>query len=228
MRFREGNETRVHRVVCPGGGPFRGARCRVCRTHSFPQGGCLRRNLITVFCDVNNPPSIFFRAPGPAPGAIACVDGARGADAARDDRARIVVAASFAKNILICSSCSKNARRVAGMRRAHARACTQASTRCPRGRVDGPSRRAEKKFSRSCVAPPDLRGTAQAPETNPAARGGRIEVPRRARRTHVAIASVVFVLEQFGVVVRAEQFVELLGFLGFDRRRSSRRRRRPR
>src|SRR4249919_2347213 len=54
VRFREGNGACIHRVLCPGGVPFRGARCRVFQTHSFPHGRQMRRNLIRVFCDVNN------------------------------------------------------------------------------------------------------------------------------------------------------------------------------
>jgi len=103
LRFREGNETRVHRFACPGGGSCCLARCRFVVTHSLPQGGCLRRNLITVFSCVNNPLRFFSPARGKEGGLAG--DARRGAQ----HRARVVDeharSAPRAKNILFLGLC---------------------------------------------------------------------------------------------------------------------------
>lgn len=67
MRFREGNESCVHRFDCPGGGSFFAARCRVRCTHSLPQETSAGRNLITLFRTVNNSGNFFSGPASPAP-----------------------------------------------------------------------------------------------------------------------------------------------------------------
>ena len=64
-RFREGNESCVHRFDCPGGGSFCAACCCVGCTHSLPQETSAGRNLITLFRAVNNSAE-FFSSPSPA------------------------------------------------------------------------------------------------------------------------------------------------------------------
>ncbi|MFC5570024.1 hypothetical protein ACFPN1_08140 [Lysobacter yangpyeongensis] len=59
LRFRKGQDTNVHRFVVAGGGPFLTVRCRDRLTHSIPQESSAGRNLITVFCHVNNPKDFF-------------------------------------------------------------------------------------------------------------------------------------------------------------------------
>lgn len=59
LRFRKGQDTNVHRFIVAGGGPFLTVRCRDRSTHSIPQESSAGRNLITVFCHVNNPAKFF-------------------------------------------------------------------------------------------------------------------------------------------------------------------------
>ena len=98
LRFREGNETRVHRLVDPGGGSCCLARCRFVVTHSLPQGGCLRRNLITVFFFVNNPLRFFISLSGVQAGSGRATNGRARCRADAIDRTRACL--TVAKNIL--------------------------------------------------------------------------------------------------------------------------------
>ncbi len=59
LRFRKGQDANVHRFIVAGGGPFLTLRCRDRSTHSIPQESSAGRNLITLFCDVNNPAQLF-------------------------------------------------------------------------------------------------------------------------------------------------------------------------
>ena len=54
-RFREGDDARVHRCDCAGGGRQCGSCCRDGSAHSCPQAWLLGRNVDTVFSTVNNP-----------------------------------------------------------------------------------------------------------------------------------------------------------------------------
>lgn len=75
LRFRKGQYANVHRLIVAGGGPFLTVRCRDRSTHSIPQESSAGRNLITVFCDVNNPVHFFS---GALPARPADDDGHRG------------------------------------------------------------------------------------------------------------------------------------------------------
>lgn len=55
LRFREGDDARVHRYDCVGGGRQCGSCCRDGSAHSCPQAWLLGRNVDTVFSTVNNP-----------------------------------------------------------------------------------------------------------------------------------------------------------------------------
>lgn len=109
LRFREGNETRVHRLVDPGGGSCCLARCRFVVTHSLPQGGCLRRNLITVFSCVNNPLRFFYWLSGASAGGGVGDGGCARRSVRRVDARRTHI--TVAKNTLFCAVEEKRATR---------------------------------------------------------------------------------------------------------------------
>jgi hypothetical protein len=139
LRFREGNETRVHRFACPGGGSCCLARCRFVVTHSLPQGGCLRRNLITVFSCVNNPLRFFYWLSGARAGSGATCAGCARCRVARIDRARTHI--TVAKNTLFCAAEEKRAARCRC-----ARACRRKTARALPEGATTPLDRPKKSF----------------------------------------------------------------------------------
>ena len=178
LRFREGNGSCVHRHEDLGGGPFCVARCRVVSTHSLPQGGCLRRNLITVFFFVNNPLRFFISLSGVHAGSGRATNGhsrrrGRGVD-------RTHAHTTVAKNILFYAFEEKR-EALRAMSRTTSRRC---ASRVSEG-ATRVARRPENIFRNDASQHPirgELRKLSTPSETNPAALGGRIEVPRRARR----------------------------------------------
>jgi hypothetical protein len=138
----------------------------------------LRRNLITVFCCVNNPLR-FFSSPAAARA------GGRGGPTTRAWRRdsgtdRPMHDTTVAKNTLFYAA-KKNARRDARVRSQQRDMARDAPAR---GRC-GPCNAPKKSFRDDASQHPicvELRKLRRPPETHPAARGGRIEMPQHVRR----------------------------------------------
>lgn len=192
LRFREGNESCVHRFDCPGGGSFFAARCRVRCTHSLPQETSAGRNLITLFRTVNNSGKFFF---GPAP---ADPDGKpprrrrhdatiarRASHRIRTNTLKAISGAAFsASRFFYRARALRCAHRVAARSRSFRASFRARRRRCRKAPRFAPHKPICAKVRELFPPPPEPSATADAPRTASAATLRALDVG-----THAAFAS---------------------------------------